>query len=572
MSSRSEKLKAPIIIEEIKEKKKAGIIRRILKWVGLSVLSLLLILAIVFQAPWKVITLLAIIFLACTILPRQFRKWFWLSAAAIVVILIIWIFLPDDNEGWRPYTFDEELAALQAKYTIPDEENAAIIYNELLETCDYNDFAYSTLDNNVYNSIYSGTWSKKDYPEAAAWLQRIQSKIKILIEASKIENCRFPISNPSNREPQGNRNSAMRRWASVLVIAENNDIAESHFNEALEKNVALLRMAKHLYQQPTFMDLLVAMSFESIALHKFNKFVITTDATEPHLIVIEKALADAKHDWNSLWRRNLAYEKICTKDELANYYEINAKGRIRLSRDPLKEMRARIRKFLENEEKDEEIDDDKLKDIFEQVRNIQKRTAYPSYLQKKRIKAYTIIYWFYMPSNPQKAASFIDAYYQKCYTMEDSDWQLQEESAETSLTAALFHYLRYLTEYWVYVPNTSLSKMHYLYLRLSSDLRGSKIIIALRRYKNKTGHWPESLDEIKTLTDPNVFIDPINGGNFVYKLTEENFTLYRKGTNNIDEGGKRDRWDEEKTGADDWLIWPLKLPKTDEEKADVESD
>ena len=215
--------------------KKLVLVRRILKWIGLAVLALLLILAILFQAPWKVITLLFVVLAACTILPKYLRKWFWLSAAAIVVILIIWVFLPDDAEGWRPYTFDEELADLQTKYTIPDEENAATIYNKLLENYDYNDFAYNTVDKNVYNSIYSGPWLSKDYPEAAAWLQRNQSKIETLIEASKIENCRFPISNPSNREPQMDRNSAMRRWASVLVIAENNDIAESHFNEACKK-------------------------------------------------------------------------------------------------------------------------------------------------------------------------------------------------------------------------------------------------------------------------------------------------------------------------------------------------
>ncbi|MFQ6036920.1 MAG: hypothetical protein ACE5NM_13860, partial [Sedimentisphaerales bacterium] len=90
--------------EEKQEKKKAGIIWRILKWIGLATLALLLILAIVFQVPWKVITLLFIVLAACTILPRQMRRWFWFSVGAIVAVLIIWVFLPEDDEGWRPYT------------------------------------------------------------------------------------------------------------------------------------------------------------------------------------------------------------------------------------------------------------------------------------------------------------------------------------------------------------------------------------------------------------------------------------------------------------------------------------
>ncbi len=51
-----------------------------------------------------------------------------------------------------------------------------------------------------------------------------------------------------------------------------------------------------------------------------------------------------------------------------------------------------------------------------------------------------------------------------------------------------------------------------------------------------------------------------------YKITDENFTLYSKGENNIDDGGKHDRWDKEKTGVDDELIWPrnIRRKKIDE--------
>jgi hypothetical protein len=64
----------------------------ILKWFGLILLSLLTILSFVFQAPWKVTTLLVIILLACTILPKLYRKCFRLSTSAVLIALIIWIF------------------------------------------------------------------------------------------------------------------------------------------------------------------------------------------------------------------------------------------------------------------------------------------------------------------------------------------------------------------------------------------------------------------------------------------------------------------------------------------------
>jgi len=46
------------------EKKKPGIYKRILNWIVLFAISFLIILALIFQAPWKVKTLLLIILAA----------------------------------------------------------------------------------------------------------------------------------------------------------------------------------------------------------------------------------------------------------------------------------------------------------------------------------------------------------------------------------------------------------------------------------------------------------------------------------------------------------------------------
>jgi hypothetical protein len=103
--------------------------------------------------------------------------------------------------------------------------------------------------------------------------------------------------------------------------------------------------------------------------------------------------------------------------------------------------------------------------------------------------------------------------------------------------------------------------VHDTYLRTASQQRGDLLTIALRRYKNKAGHWPESLDEVKLLAAEEIFVDPMNGGSFVYKLADDKFKLYSKGKNNIDEGGQyNSKWDhnsrEWKEKEDDWLIWP----------------
>ncbi|GAH89077.1 unnamed protein product, partial [marine sediment metagenome] len=129
--------------------------------------------------------------------------------------------------------------------------------------------------------------------------------------------------------------------------------------------------------------------------------------------------------------------------------------------------------------------------------------------------------------------------------------------------------------HWIIDSGESYYKIHDLYLRFMADRNGARLLIALRRYKNKNAHWPKSLDDIKSIVPAETLVDPINNGSFVYKLTEENFTLYSKGKNNIDENGQRtgrkfDLKTKQFVGKekDDQLIWPPKTRKTKEENAD----
>lgn len=543
------------------EKKKPGVYRRILKWIYLTALSVLIILSLIFQAPWKIITLLLIILAACTVLPKPARKWFWLSVAAIVLVLIIWVFLPTDNEGWQPYTFDEEFAALEAKYAIPDSENAAIIYNDLFDDYDPNTMRADSLDPNIDNLIRREPWSSRDYPEIAKWLKDNQNTIAILLQASKIQNCRFPIyADPANVSlPAGflsvMRRWALRRWAFLLTIAANNDLGEGRTNEALEKYTAVLQMGNHHCQQPTMINLMVGIAIEALALGRLETFVVTADATEEHLNIIEKALAGIKHDWTTDWPRILDYEKLIPKSEFARYYDVNPRGKIRLSRDPLAQLRACWKEQLESNQKESQ-----------QIREYLESHVDLNYWQKKLIKAKTILYWFYIPSSPQGASKLIETCYKRYYAMAEPDFDWQKEPKKFYLISLKLNY-HFISQSLV-VTETIYYRFHDLYFRTIAEQRGAGVLIALRRYKNKTGQWPQKLDEVKSLAPAEIFVDPINGGSFVYKLTEENFTLYSKGKNNIDENGEyRSNWPE-KAGPDDWLIWPTKTRKTKNEKAD----
>jgi len=277
--------------EEKAKKKKPDIC----KWIGLALLAILVILALFFRAPWKVITLLLIILAACTVLPKPYRKWFWLSVAAIVLVLIIWVFLPEDNEGWRPYTFDEELAAIQAKYAIPDSQNAAKIYNALLEDYDPNTMHPDFLDPNIEHLTLREPWSSEDHPELARWLEGHQDTIAKLFEASKVARCAFPIPHDNfSLSDTIDHLSPLRGWAFLLVRSGNNDMAEGRIEEGLDKYLCVKKIGEHIRQQSTMLEILSGIAIEALAVGRFKAFVVTADATESHLSLVEKAVADIK--------------------------------------------------------------------------------------------------------------------------------------------------------------------------------------------------------------------------------------------------------------------------------------
>lgn len=530
--------------EQQTEKKKAGIIKQTFKWLGLGLPTLALIVLIIFQAPWKAITLLAVILLACTALPKRYRKYFWLSVGGVVIALIIWVFLPEETEGWRPYTFDEELAELEAKYAIPDEENAAILYNQLIE--DYNEalFEPNFADPNLLDLIRFEPWLSKDSPEAAQWISEHEDTITTLTAVSQIEKCRFPINaNIINDKDMMDRFGAMRKWAYLLASAANNDIAEGRTNQAIEKYIAIIQMGKHLRQQPTLIDILVGMGIGVVPRLEMNRFIVEEDnTTEEHLLTIEKALIETELDWSYDCSRFLEYEKLYGKNFVGMLYEVNTEGKARFTRYPT----AAIMQQMEGESDANQLLESRM---------------YATYWKKKLTKAKTIWFWFYMPSTPQKASEIIDSAYERYYAMAEPDYDWGKEPAEDMPRIKLN--FRFLVEFTASILEGAYRSIHEAYLRASAQQKGSRIIIALRRYKNKNGSWPVSLDEVKSLAPKEIFTDPINGGSFVYKLTDDNFTLYSKGKNDIDEDGQYN-WDpnshERTTEKDDRLIWPTENP------------
>ena len=508
-------------------------------------LTILLILALIFQAPWKVITLLTVFLAACTLLPKRARIWFWLGVGAAVLILIIWIFLPEDNKGWRSYTFDEELTAMEAKYAIPDEENAALVYDEIFETLDIDvnqtDFYLMSTP-----SSKDEPWHSKDHPETAEWLKGYQNIIAKLIQAAHKDKCHFPI--PANSWDIGQhmeRLAPMRQCAFLVVSAANNDIAEGRIDAALEKYLCVIRMADHFYQQPIEIDFLLASAIKGLALTQLNRFVIERESTAEQLQLISNASGDLKNNWGSQFKRFLETDKLLTKNTICSMaYEVNPEGEVRLSRNPIASVSATQSQELPT-------------------------------LTRVLYKAKTIFNWFFMPSTPQKAAEIFDASFDRynAMTEPDFDWVTQPQNfdqlfTKSKLIRSSLNY-RYFARLIVELSEGAYFGLHDAYLRSLAVPRSSRVLIAVKQYRNEHGTWPDDLDAIRSNVPAEALIDPQNNSSFVYKLTGEAFTFYSKGKNDIDEEGrKRTTTDPNSYWPDDILFWPPKTHKTEQENND----
>lgn len=503
-------------------KKKLTIFWLVLKRICLFAISCLVIMALILQTPWKVIAILLIVLAAFTVLPKSARKWFWLSAAAVFVVFIIWVFLPDRGQ-WVPYRhdFEKELKSLNDKYAVPDQQNAASIYNRLLANYERGDFVPDLTDSNTYDLVRKQPWLSKDHPDLAAWLQEHRKTIATLLEASKIEKCRFPIDENSLNSALGQSArphlSPMKKLAWLLVCAANNDLAEKRHDEALEKQIALLRMSEHLRQQPVAVDMKTGIAYQALALSRINLLLVEENPEEPYIEKLEDALSGISHDWSVTWAAVADCEKLCVmKDLLWMLFETNTQGKTRIT----------------------------VSDFFIYLKPISQRGV--PYWITRLARAECLMTWFLFPQTPQQTGRIIE---KTLHKYGDIEYINTQSGRESPLRLNFSYKIDLYVDSYIY-------SMHSLFMRLKSDTAATRIIIALRRYQNKHGSWPENLDDVKSLAPAEIFVDPVNGSSFVYKLTDEGFLLYSKGQNNIDDGGERDEWFEKGPIADDWLIWP----------------
>ena len=359
----------------------------------------------------------------------------FLGIAALVIVLLFALLIIFTI--FHSSSIDKRIAKFEARRKIPDSENAAIIYDKIVEDANksaiFSDSNFLKLKDNLE---FRKPWKSKDHPETAEWIKNQQKFINEVLKASRFEKCYFPI--PTNTEEDSLnfiKFATLLKIAQLIDYAANNDIAEGEINDAIEKYQFVFKLAEHLYQQPLSVDYMIGRLVESITVDYLNELTLKTEISEEQLKAIEKIPLQTDDTWQEQSQQLFEGERL-----------------------------------------------------FADKRN-------------------------------NKHAISVD------------------------YISAIFTGHKILRD--------SLKERYYkAFLPLLAKKRGNRILIGLRKYKNQNGQWPESLEQIKSFVEPIVLIDPQNNSSFVYKRTENGFTLYSRGPNNIDEDGKSAK------PADDYIIWP----------------
>ncbi|MBE0534582.1 MAG: hypothetical protein IH624_02855 [Phycisphaerae bacterium] len=436
-----------------------------------------------------------------------------LSLAMILAVAPAGLMLPIGKD-WQPYTFEAERAAILAGNDVPDDQNAATLYQSLFDKLgpdpELPEFVKAEQD-----ALLTGPWTEDGYPEIAIWLRTQADTIETLIQILDIEQCHFPIRPYMWDEAD---NSVHTRYLiRLLIISANFDMKEHSPHAAITKYIAAFKMSNQYLGQPDLMDFLVGLGIEMVTLKPVRTFIMANDSSSEDVRVLTQEIA-TENTWSDYWPKLLDVEVLKIKNHMGRFYEVNPQGNTRLTHrwsnvfDPHNRPSG----------------DERLKNIFAPV--------FLAYL---------------MPWRPATAARTVDMMFEPL-AREDFNWDelgtFQEHCLRTArplLARDFFMSFEPLI--------AAYAKVNDLLKRVLAMQRGVHVLVGLKAYHDSRGQWPDSLADIGFIVPPEAFIDPTNGGAFVYMLTTDGFKLYSTGKNAVDEGGKRDRG----TGEDDILIWPL---------------
>jgi hypothetical protein len=501
-----------------------------LRWLSIILFGVLFFVGIYFKLPVKALVGLAVIPVVGLFVPKKIQPWVWLSLTVLLISLFGWLHLPEHNSRqWQPYQFDGELDALENGSPITGQ-NAAELYQQVLQEYGETIFYFRFADDTQEQQTLTHPWDPAQYPKLDFWITALEPALQKLTEAARLDQCRFDIPhNIPSMNPQLGRLNQLKGWARLLLRASARDLYNGLHPQALQKQLAVIGIARHLYQQKTLLDQSAAFQVELLGTRALEKYIIDHGTDPKELACIEQTFAGLDPHWAGNWPHILAREKLQSKNLFGLLYETDTQGRIRISHSAMMALQEGL--------------------------GYQPRRLFLNQQTMNRLAVLGL--WICLPSDPQKMADMVNKRFDY-YSL-----QIQKGTEFPQMS------LRYI---WILGLNAqsivdwlAMQRVGYYwalngqFTRHQAVVNRIHILSAIKQFYLQNHRWPERLEEIK-IEDAFMLFDPLNNKPFRYERTDEGFRFYSLGPNGIDDGG----FFNSETQKDDIQIWPKDFPQADE--------
>jgi len=455
-----------------------------------------------------------------TVVARTFQ-----ALAAMIILLILYIAWFFTGEPVITTNYIAELNKI-VRPSADDSTNAYPLYNKAIKALvDVND---------VKELLHSNFYDANDEQKKiiSQWLAKNEEPLALVTKGSKLPYCwqRYESKDPEQSmltvlmpDLASSRNIARALCWRAWLNAQSSD-----FNSAFQDIETCYRLGRHYKGEKTLLvEQLVGMAIKGLAL-RTSRLMLDTYKIE------SSTLADFQQRLQTLidsdnFKPDFSLEKLCAYDEIQRCFTDSRFG-------PSHIYPKRMIGFYESS--NENPKHDPMVDMILVLKYS------PDVL--------------FSPTKTETIASTDTIYKRFDEIFSKTPARLKAEGidpdSETNRIVNNNIFLKIL------VP--ALARVNMIAWRNKTDAESTPLIIAIVRYKQDTGAFPESLDKLAERGYiKKIPIDPFSDKPIVYRKTDNNFLLYSWGENLKDDDGQvaRSKKDKPIMFADtgDWVFWPV---------------
>ena len=465
---------------------------------------------------WKLYLLLAW-FPGILIVPWKIKKYFLIGLAVLILAVICWILIPENSDGeWKVYTLSRKLGIDVAGAGRLSEIEPVQLQTILHET-DWEDFYQKIKSADPDRYCFYHSWTPEKYPELSDLLNVYETEIRGLTDISNYPSYHFDIQPGIESTNQVSREIYyLMMSARLLCSSANQNAGSGRIEEAIEQYRALLEIGQKMYEQDYSNFSAMGLAIQGCGYGGLRGVLMEQDVDEEFVQQLE-AMLNNEPDY-SIKEKQAIYlkeQKNIALDIYARQYVVNDNG----------EFRFNISSIWNSY-------------ITEQMNS--DRNAYRKGL-KSRIGV--IVGWLINVPQSEDILNKVESTYESYIQLILSDGDnILTEKQKIPSSFIFFNYYRYLNASileQIDYENFFVDNIRKIFLKKQSQKAGIRLLCLLWRYHHLYGNFPDSLENIIPGKQMDYCVDPSNGEQFVYALTEKGFKLYSKGVNGIDEAGDR---------------------------------